>query len=101
PPTRVSRDWRSDVCSSDLVALISHTAWQADFDASPDVINSIRVLNGESRRIIGVMPEGWRYPDFSDTWFPLQPGSMSDHLGEERSEERRVGKQGTARSARR
>lgn len=54
------------------VALISAALWRKRFDASPDVVGTTVTLNGEPTTIIGVMPPGWRYPDFTDVWTPVR-----------------------------
>jgi len=43
------------------VAVISHSFWQSRFQGSPDVLGRVLRLDGISVRIIGVMPEGFRY----------------------------------------
>lgn len=54
------------------VALISHALWQRRFGGDEEVIDSVATLNGQRVAIVGVMPEGWRYPEFSDVWMPVR-----------------------------
>ncbi len=58
--------------NSPRVALISHALWQRRFGGDEGVIDNAVTLNGRRYVIIGVMPEGWRYPDFSDVWMPVR-----------------------------
>jgi predicted permease len=53
------------------VALIAYTIWVNRFQKSPDVINRVVRLNGEQTRIIGVMPEGFGFPQTGEVWTPL------------------------------
>jgi putative ABC transport system permease protein len=57
------------------VALISASLWKKRFGAKRDVVGSTVTLNGQPTTIIGVMPPGWRYPDYTDVWTPLQPNA--------------------------
>lgn len=50
----------------DKVTLISHALWQSMFGSSTDVLHRRLLLNGKSYEIVGVMPEGFEYPHFSD-----------------------------------
>ena len=43
------------------VAVLSHGLWQRHFDSDPNVIGRDITLNQASYRVIGVMPEGFRY----------------------------------------
>lgn len=47
---------------NDRVAIISYGLWQRRFAANPDIINHPVVINGVTRTLIGVMPEGYNYP---------------------------------------
>lgn len=61
------------------VALISYSLWQRRFAGKDDVINQVVTINGEPTTIIGVMPKGWRYPEFSDVWVPMRAGQDKMH----------------------
>src|SRR5256884_4777193 len=84
--TRCSRDWSSDVCSSDLYFQFSiaddlrghYGAWDKSFRSQITVVND----SGHSLRELCVHGLGWQM--------------RSDSLNQ-RSEERRVGKEGRSR----
>src|SRR5688572_32460490 len=82
--TRFDCDWSSDVCSSDLVMVISHELWQRKFNGDRTIVG--RPLRfgtaGNLRTVVGVMPPQFRFP-----------------ADEVRSEERRVGKECRSRWA--
>src|SRR6202789_740452 len=48
------------------VAVISHALWQSMFGSSADILHRSLLLDGKSYQIIGVMPQGFEYPHFSD-----------------------------------
>ncbi len=54
------------------VALISHTMWQRRFDADPAVLGRTVHLNERVHEVVGVMPPGFRFENFSEVWTPLR-----------------------------
>lgn len=59
------------------VALISHRLWMREFDGSPDAVGRTVGLNNKPTTIIGVMPEGFRFPLVADLWMPfVDPGAL-------------------------
>jgi predicted permease len=60
--------------SSPDVALIDHAFWRAEFGGEASAIGRTVSLNGIEHSIIGVMPEGFRFPTYSTTsaWVPLR-----------------------------
>ncbi len=58
------------IAGRDLVVVLSYGYWQQRFGQSPDVIGQTIRIDGISRRIIGVMPAGVRFP-YADTQFVI------------------------------
>ena len=56
------------IAGRDLVVVLSYGYWQQRFGQNPDVIGQTVRVDGISRRIIGVMPPGVRFP-YADTQF--------------------------------
>lgn len=54
------------------VALIGYDVWKTHFGGDRSVIGRTIRLNGKQTTIIGVMPRGFRFPEISDIWVPLQ-----------------------------
>lgn len=56
------------------VVLIGYGLWRSRFGGSPDVLSQSLRLNDESYSIIGVLPPGFQFPNFTDTtvMVPLQ-----------------------------
>jgi len=58
------------IAGRDLVAVLSYGYWQQRFAGDPQVIGQTVRIDGISRKIIGVMPKGIRFP-YADTQFIL------------------------------
>ena len=55
------------------VVVISHGLWQESFGGEPSVLGRTVVLNGASRRIVGVMPDDFGFPDRrARAWIPFE-----------------------------
>ncbi len=59
------------------VAILSHRVWHARFARDPGIVGAVVRLNGTATTIVGVMPEGFRFPFQTDLWIPL-PEVASD-----------------------
>ncbi len=66
------------VAGAEPVALFSDKAWQDRFGRDPGALDSVVEINGVPTRIVGIMPPGWRYPEYSDVWLPLSQDYLSD-----------------------
>ena len=53
------------------VVIVSHAVWKSRYGSDPAVLGSTMRLNGRAATIVGVMPEGMRFPDNTDVWRPL------------------------------
>src|SRR5688572_17448902 len=54
------------------VAVIGHSMWQGRYGGASDVVGRSVRVNGHPHTIIGVMPEGFLYPNNTKIWVPLQ-----------------------------
>ena len=54
-------------------ALISHALWSRRFAADPAIVGRAVLLNGRAVTVVGVMPEGFRFPEQHDVWLPYAP----------------------------
>ena len=54
------------------VALLGYDVWRNHFGADERVVGKVVTINGKQATIIGVMPRGWRFPEITDIWMPLQ-----------------------------
>jgi len=58
---------------NDRVVVLSWGLWQRRFGGDSGVLGTIVSINGIPRTIIGVMPEGVRYPIAAEMWAPYAP----------------------------
>ena len=57
---------------SDAVVILSHGAWLRYFAAQPDILGRVVPLDGKGYSVIGVMPQGFVFPDpQSAFWIPF------------------------------
>jgi putative ABC transport system permease protein len=63
------------------VAIVGHAVWVTRFDSSPDVLGSTIRANGELVTVVGVMPEGFRFPTEHDLWMPLKANLLDTPRG--------------------
>jgi predicted permease len=56
----------------EAVVVISHDVWQSYFGGIGNVIDQVVRIDGETARVIGVMPPGFRFPYTNDMWMPLR-----------------------------
>ncbi len=55
------------------VAVLSYPLWKSRFGGDPRVVGSTLRLDGIEWQIVGVMPEGFRFPDEkTELWLPLR-----------------------------
>ncbi|MDP2857068.1 MAG: ADOP family duplicated permease, partial [Bacillota bacterium] len=52
--------------------VISHALWRNRFAADPGVVGRTVRVNGEAAEVIGVMPEGFRFPFDHAVWMPYR-----------------------------
>ncbi|MCP5346531.1 MAG: ABC transporter permease [Gammaproteobacteria bacterium] len=63
--------------AAEPVAVLSHGFWQLAFAGDPDILDSIIRVGGISRRVVGVMPEGFTFPRWSDLWIPAAQSHLN------------------------
>lgn len=54
------------------VVVIGHDLWQNQFAGDTQVIGQMLRINGISHKVIGVMPQGYFFPDIAELWVPLR-----------------------------
>jgi putative ABC transport system permease protein len=55
-----------------LTLLLSFTVWRDHFGSDPGVLGRSVTVNGEAATIVGVMPEGFMFPERQEVWVPLR-----------------------------
>jgi putative ABC transport system permease protein len=66
-------DERSD---APPVAVIGHHAWQSRFGGDPKIVGKSIKLGGVSHAVVGVMPEGFKFPVDHQFWTPLRANPL-------------------------
>jgi putative ABC transport system permease protein len=64
------------------VVILSHGLWTRRYGADPKVLGRTVRVNGKERTVVGIMPEGFRFPELEDVWTPLQVAPGSEAPGE-------------------
>ncbi len=64
------------------VLILGHHVWRDDYGSDPGVLGQAVTVNGEEATIIGVMPEGFRFPVLEDVWVPLRADPLAVARGE-------------------
>jgi putative ABC transport system permease protein len=56
---------------AEAVTVLGHGLWQRRFGARPEIVGRTVTVNGEARRVVGVMPAGFAFPSEVEIWVPL------------------------------
>lgn len=62
--------------------LLSHHIWMDRFGGDPGALGQTVKVNGEPAEIVGVMPEGFLFPNRQDVWVPLRVDALALGRGE-------------------
>ena len=61
-----------EVFGNHRVALLSYNLWQRRFGGDPNVVNQMITMNGIPRQVVGVLPDGFRFPvRETQVWTPF------------------------------
>jgi len=68
------------------VGILGGGLWQLRYGADPQIVGRTVTINGTPVTVVGIMPEGFRFPGTADIWLPLaaMPG-VSDQPRQARS----------------
>jgi predicted permease len=81
-PARGRGFFSADERPNTHVALISDDLWRRRYGADKNILDRDARINGETYRIIGVMPPGFHSPvSTTQLWRPLQLDSLTPHAG--------------------
>ncbi len=62
---------------AERVAVIGYELWLSLFDGGVDAIDRVVSIDNEPTKIVGVMPEGYKFPHFANIWLPA-PTTLLD-----------------------
>ena len=61
----------NSAATGNTAVILSYGLWQRRFGADPAIIGKTVKVEGDACAVIGVMPEGFNYPDEADIWLPV------------------------------
>ena len=64
---------REDRRGADPVVIIGYDIWNNRYGRDPNIIGRVLKINGSPATIVGVMPDGMKFPDDSELWVPFIP----------------------------
>ena len=67
------------------VVVLSYGLWQSRFAGNPAIVDRTVTLDGKSYTVLGVMPQGFDFPDGASLWLPVELG-FSEALRQARGE---------------
>jgi len=62
---------QEDSPGNDQVVVISHALWRRRFGSDPHLVGSALRIDGKSYTVVGVMPEGFSFPERAEMWLPI------------------------------
>ncbi len=71
-----------DTPSGAKVAVLAYAMWQSYFGGDRSVLGTTLRVNGVPYEVVGVMPEGFRFPNNDQLWLPLQTDPLLGKRGE-------------------
>ena len=71
-----------DEWGAPATVILSQRLWMDRFSGDRDVLGTVVSVNGETAEIIGVMPEGFRFPTTQEIWVPLRQDLAGTRRGE-------------------
>jgi putative ABC transport system permease protein len=54
------------------VVMLTHSLWQRRFGSDPAIIGKSIIVNDRARVVVGVLPQGFRFPEFDELYTPLR-----------------------------
>ncbi|MDA0328172.1 MAG: ABC transporter permease [Gemmatimonadetes bacterium] len=63
---------QEEMGQGELVVILGYDVWQNRYAGAPNVIGRSVRVNAERATIVGVMPEGFRFPFNEDIWLPFR-----------------------------
>ncbi|HVF71224.1 MAG TPA: ABC transporter permease [Chthoniobacterales bacterium] len=69
----IGRDFTADdnKPGAEKTAILGYDLWKRDFSGDPNIVGTNIRINGKAATIIGVMPQGFKFPQAEELWVPL------------------------------
>jgi putative ABC transport system permease protein len=80
----LGRNFRAgeDTPAGDKVLILAYSTWRERYAGNPAVIGRTVRMNGQPFTVVGVMPEGFAFPNNDRLWVPLQTDPLATKRGE-------------------
>jgi putative ABC transport system permease protein len=56
---------------AEKTTILGYDLWKRDFSGDPNIVGTNIRINGKAATIIGVMPQGFKFPQAEELWVPL------------------------------
>jgi predicted permease len=63
--------------AAEPVAVLSYETWENVFSGDAGVVGEVVRINGRLTRVVGVMPQGYGFPEAAEVWVPLGPADLT------------------------
>lgn len=67
---------------ADPVILLGYRLWQERYGGAPDIVGRTVRANGVARTVVGVMPDGFAFPNLEKAWIPLEIDPLATERGQ-------------------
>ena len=76
----LGRNFRAgeDTPSGEKVAILAYSTWRERYNGDANIIGKHIRVNGVPYSVVGVMPEGFAFPNNDKIWVPLQTRPARD-----------------------
>ena len=72
---------QDDQPGAEDVVVIGYEVWRTQFGGDENIIDQILRIDGKPHKVIGVMPQGYWFPDNTDVWLPLRQSASNTLRG--------------------
>jgi putative ABC transport system permease protein len=72
---------QDDQQGAEDVLVIGYEVWRTQFGGDDNVIDQTLRIDGKPHKVIGVMPQGYWFPDNTDVWLPLRQSATNTQRG--------------------
>src|SRR4029079_12578601 len=80
----LGRNFRAgeDTPTGEKVAILAYSTWRERYAGDGNIVGKQVRMNGQPYTVIGVMPEGFAFPNNDRLWVPLQTDPLASKRGE-------------------
>lgn len=72
---------QDDQPGAEDVVVIGYEVWRTQFGGDENIIDQTLRIDGKPHQVIGVMPQGYWFPDNTDLWLPLRQSASNTLRG--------------------